>query len=75
MNMRVLFQSLSPQMKVESWKLVAAIIFCLILSYIANLIGLATIVGAFAAGLILKEVRFKDLRGGEHGMKEVIRPV
>ena len=30
--------------------------------FVANLIGLATIVVAFAAGLILREVRFKDLR-------------
>lgn len=60
--------------KLESWKLTMAIVFCLLLSYIANLIGLATIVGAFAAGLILREVRFKDLKGGEHGIQEVMRP-
>ncbi len=64
----------TSRMKVEGWKLIAAIVFCLILSYIADLIGLATIVGAFAAGLILREVRFRDLEGVEHGMKEVIRP-
>ncbi|MGR3301494.1 MAG: cation:proton antiporter [Candidatus Scalindua sp.] len=60
--------------KVEGWKLTMAIVFCLLLSYIANLIGLATIVGAFAAGLILREVRFKDLKGGEHGIQEIMRP-
>jgi Kef-type K+ transport system membrane component KefB len=31
-------------------------------------------VGAFAAGLILRKVRFKDLKGVEHGMNEVVRP-
>jgi Kef-type K+ transport system membrane component KefB len=60
--------------KAEGWKLAMAIVFCLLLAYIANLIGLATIVGAFAAGLILREVRFKDLKGGEHGMQEILRP-
>ncbi len=60
--------------KAEGWKLAMAIVFCLLLSYTANLIGLATIVGAFAAGLILREVRFKDLKGGEHGMQEILRP-
>lgn len=60
--------------KVEGWKLTMAIVFCLLLSYVANLIGLATIVGAFAAGLILREVRFKDLKGGEHGIQEIMRP-
>ncbi len=64
----------TTHMKVEGWKLAMAIIFCLLLSYIADLIGLATIVGAFAAGLILREVRFKDLKGGEHGMQEILRP-
>ncbi len=60
--------------KAEGWKLAMAIVFCLLLSYTANLIGLATIVGAFAAGLILREVRFRDLKGGEHGMQEILRP-
>ena len=60
--------------KAEGWKLAMAIVFCLLLAYIANLIGLATIVGAFAAGLILREVRFRDLKGGEHGMQEILRP-
>ena len=64
----------TTHMKVEGWKLAMAIVFCLLLSYVANLIGLATIVGAFAAGLILREVRFKDLKGGEHGMQEILRP-
>ncbi len=64
----------TTHMKVEGWKLAMAIVFCLLLSYIADLIGLATIVGAFAAGLILREVRFKDLKGGEHGMQEILRP-
>lgn len=60
--------------KAEGWKLAMAIVFCLLLAYIANLIGMATIVGAFAAGLILREVRFKDLKGGEHSMQEILRP-
>jgi Kef-type K+ transport system membrane component KefB len=64
----------TTHMKVEGWKLAMAIVFCLLLSYVANLIGLATIVGAFAAGLILREIRFKDLKGGEHGMQEILRP-
>jgi Kef-type K+ transport system membrane component KefB len=64
----------TTHMNVEGWKLAMAIVFCLLLSYIANLIGLATIVGAFAAGLILREVRFKDLKGGEHGIQEIMRP-
>ena len=41
-------------------KLTLAIFFCFTLAYLAQAIGLAPIVGAFAAGLILDEVTFKD---------------
>lgn len=34
--------------------------FCLVFAYLAQLIGLAPIVGAFAAGLVLDEVQFRD---------------
>ncbi len=39
-------------------KLGAALVFCFVLSYLADAVGLATIVGAFAAGLILEEGHF-----------------
>jgi Kef-type K+ transport system membrane component KefB len=42
--------------------LIAALLFCFVMSYLANLAGLATIVGAFAAGLILEEVHFTDFK-------------
>lgn len=42
--------------------LISALLFCFILSYLANLAGLATIVGAFAAGLILEEVHFTEFK-------------
>ena len=37
-----------------------AIVFCFLLAYLAAAIGLAPIIGAFAAGLVLDEVTFKD---------------
>jgi Kef-type K+ transport system membrane component KefB len=40
-------------------KLTIALGFCLIFSYLADLVGLAPIVGAFAAGLVLENVNFK----------------
>lgn len=40
-------------------KLALAITFALVFAYIASLVGLAPIVGAFAAGLILDQVHFK----------------
>jgi Kef-type K+ transport system membrane component KefB len=42
-----------------SMKFTFAIVFCLTLSYLASLVGLATIVGAFSAGLILDAVHFR----------------
>lgn len=52
-------------------KLVTALIFAFVFSWAANAIGLATIVGAFAAGLILDDVHFRgSKRTNHHGEKE-----
>jgi Kef-type K+ transport system membrane component KefB len=52
-------------------KLVTALIFAFLFSWAANLIGLATIVGAFAAGLILDDVHFSGMkRKNHHGEDE-----
>ena len=42
--------------------LVSALLFAFMLSYLASAVGLAAIIGAFAAGLILEEVHFHDFR-------------
>jgi Kef-type K+ transport system membrane component KefB len=50
--------------------------FCFVLSYAANAIGLAPIVGAFAAGLILERVHYHDfVTRGEHELEELIHPI
>ena len=41
--------------------LALALAACFLLAYLADRIGLATIVGAFAAGLILDGVHYRDL--------------
>jgi Kef-type K+ transport system membrane component KefB len=46
-------------------KLGAALVFCFVLAYLADAMGLATIVGAFAAGLILEEAHFHPPLRGE----------
>ena len=54
---------------------VALMVFFL-LAYLADMIGLAPIVGAFAAGLILEEIHYKDLTDrGEHHIQELIKPI
>jgi Kef-type K+ transport system membrane component KefB len=50
--------------------------FCFILAYCADLIGLAPIVGAFAAGLVLEDAHYKDFKDkGEHQLEELIKPI
>lgn len=56
--------------------LAVGLAFCFLLSWLASLIGLASIVGAFAAGLILERVHYRDfVDRGEHGLEELIHPI
>ena len=56
--------------------LTTALVFCFVLSYLAAAIGLAPIVGAYAAGLILEDLHFRDFTDrGEHHLEELIQPV
>lgn len=56
--------------------LIASIGFCFLLAWLANLMGLATIVGAFAAGLILDEVHYHDVRQRqERSLHDLLQPV
>lgn len=49
---------------------------CFLLSWLAGLMGLAPIIGAFAAGLILEDVHYRDfVARGEHGLEELIHPI
>jgi Kef-type K+ transport system membrane component KefB len=50
--------------------------FCFLLSYAALLAGLAPIVGAFAAGLVLEEMHFEDhVKRGEPPLHESLEPL
>ena len=53
-----------------------AVSFCFLLAWAASLMGLAPIVGAFAAGLVLDEVHFESFaERGERNLTELIAPV
>jgi Kef-type K+ transport system membrane component KefB len=53
-----------------------AIAFCFSLSWVAALVGLAPIVGAFAAGLVLDEAHFESFnQRGEKNLEELIAPL
>lgn len=63
-------------LKVKGVFLSICLLICFAMSYLAGLIGLAPIVGAFAAGLILEEVHFKEFRERDvHSIQELISPI
>ena len=77
-------QWLSPRMfriasrlRGEGLLLITALIICFVLAGAANLIGLAPIVGAFAAGLLLDEVHYSDFRehGIDHTVEHLVEPI
>ena len=50
--------------------------FCFLLSWLSSVVGLAPIVGAFAAGLILEDLHYRSfLDRGEHSLEELIHPI
>jgi Kef-type K+ transport system membrane component KefB len=68
--------SLASRLRTRGVLLAAGLAFCFLLSWLANAIELAPIVGAFAAGLILEPVHFVDfVDRGEHPLEELIHPI
>jgi Kef-type K+ transport system membrane component KefB len=68
--------SLASKMRTRGVLLAVGLAFCFLLSWLANLIDLAPIVGAFAAGLILEQAHGRGFvdRGG-HGLEELVHPI
>lgn len=68
--------ALASRLKVRGALLAVGLSFCFVLSWLASAIGLAPIVGAFAAGLILEPVHYTDFTDrGEHQLEELIAPI
>jgi Kef-type K+ transport system membrane component KefB len=60
----------------EGVLLTLAISFCLLLSWAASMVGLAPIVGAFAAGLVLDEVHYQPARARkQRDLRDLLQPV
>ena len=63
-------------LNVKHMLLVTSLAVCFLLARLAAEIGLAPIVGAFAAGLILDRVHYQDFTDrGEHHLEELIHPI
>jgi Kef-type K+ transport system membrane component KefB len=68
--------TVASQLKARMVLLAFGLGFCFLLAWLADLIGLAPIVGAFAAGLILEDVHYQDLKDKEqHTLEELIHPI
>jgi Kef-type K+ transport system membrane component KefB len=68
--------SVASKMRVRGVLLAFSLGICFLFASLAGKIGLAPIVGAYAAGLILEDVQFRGFEGrGEHQLEELIRPI
>lgn len=67
---------LASRLRIRHMLLTVALVFLFALAYLADVFGLATIVGAFAAGLILDELHYKNFTDrGEHRLEDTVRPI
>lgn len=68
--------NVASRLRAKGVLLAVGLSFCFLLSYLAGAVGLAPIVGAFSAGLILESVHYRDFTGrGEHSLEELIHPI
>lgn len=61
--------------KTQGMLLAFSVTFCFALAWMAALVNLAPIVGAFAAGLVLDEVHFKPFNHGGEELLESLKPL
>lgn len=56
---------------------ITALTLCFGFAWLADLVGLAPIVGAFAAGLVLEGAHYRDLadKDDQHDLEEVVKPL
>jgi len=66
----------ASRLQVSGALLALCICFCFALAALAGLMGLAPIIGAFAAGVVLEEVHYKPfLERGERKMQDLLFPI
>ncbi len=68
--------SLASRIRSESTLVVLGLAFCFLLAWAADAIGLAPIIGAFTAGLVLEENDWRDfVDRGERGLDQELEPI
>jgi Kef-type K+ transport system membrane component KefB len=67
---------LASKLRAPDVLLAVGLTFCFGLAWLASRLELAPIVGAFAAGLILERMHYRDFTArGERGLEELIKPL
>jgi Kef-type K+ transport system membrane component KefB len=68
--------SWAARLRVSGALLSLCLCFCFVLAVLAGLVGLAPIVGAFAAGVVLEEVHYQPfLERGERKVQDLLFPI
>jgi Kef-type K+ transport system membrane component KefB len=67
--------AVAARLRVHGMLVITGLVFCFTLSWIASLMGLAPIVGAFAAGLILDEKHYEKLVSDERSLEDWVLPL
>lgn len=68
--------ALAAQLRGRGVLLATALVACFVLAALASAIGLAAIVGAYAAGLILEDVHWREFtRRGEQRVQDLVAPI
>ncbi len=66
----------ASRLKARGVLLAVGLALCFVFSWAADAVGLAAIVGAFAAGLVLEQVHYRDFTDrGEHGLEALVAPI
>lgn len=67
---------LASKLETSGVLLATGLAFCFFFAWLSAAVGLAAIVGAFTAGLILEELHYRDFKSrGEHGLEELVAPI
>jgi Kef-type K+ transport system membrane component KefB len=67
---------LASKLRSEGSLLVGGFVFCFLVAWISSQVGLAPLVGAFAAGLVLESVHYREfVDRGERGLEDLTHPV
>jgi Kef-type K+ transport system membrane component KefB len=66
----------ASHLRVSGVLLALSLAFCFFLAFLASRVGLAPIVGAYAAGLILEDLHFRDFEArGERTLEDLVKPL